>query len=64
MLWLVNNHTLEKERHYAYSVHTLLLLVSVPLLATPSGLTWIPDTDTQRVTFGIWIPTPTSTLTA
>ena len=31
---------------------TLLLLASVPLLATPSGLTWIPDTDTQ--TAHVW----------
>jgi hypothetical protein len=28
-------------------ITTLLLLVSIPLLATPSGLTWIPNTDTQ-----------------
>ena len=31
---------------------TLLLLASVPLLATPSGLTWIPDTDIQ--TAHVW----------
>jgi hypothetical protein len=28
-------------------ITALLLLASVPLLATPSGLTWIPNTDTQ-----------------